>query len=240
MIVLLDIGNSRAKYCIVNKGQRNRPQAIQANQLSKAFLSDNFTGVTRLLVASVCREEVTDTIKVWCQTHQVSYQRVISEKIKNRVVSGYTNPSQLGVDRWLTLIGAAELFPNCNILIVDTGTATTVDFLLATGLHQGGWILPGINTIVTSVLANTIQVNAKPLEAASTVFGVNTSENVHNAAWASTVATIDLATRQIEKQGHSLNHIIMTGGNASILSPMLSQPNKVIDDLVFCGLDTYI
>ena len=138
------------------------------------------------------------------------------------------------------MIGAAELFPNRNILIIDAGTATTVDFLLATGEHKGGWILAGIDTLVASVLNQTAQVNAESKNSGCIEFGINTSNNVNNAAWAATIGMINLAKSQIEKQGISVDEIIFTGGNGHKLSSFFSCQSSVIEELVFSGLQAYI
>tara|TARA_R110002050_G_scaffold75571_1_gene161898 strand:- start:114 stop:836 length:723 start_codon:yes stop_codon:yes gene_type:complete len=240
MILLIDIGNTRAKYCLVSEGRRNTPKAVLTKKLTQQFLSDNFNEVSRLLVASVSHNEVTERISDWCILNKILYEQIISEKKKDNIISGYDFPRQLGVDRWLTLIGAAELFPNRNILIIDAGTATTVDFLLATGQHKGGWILAGIDTLVSSVLSQTAQVKANSINSGCTEFGLNTSNNVNNAAWAATVGMINLAISQIEKQGISVDEIIFTGGNGHLLSSFFSHQSSVIEELVFSGLQAYI
>jgi len=254
MIVLVDIGNTRTKYCLVNEGKRSVPQAILNDQLLTELLGTslltvnllgiNFSKATKILVASVSCNQLTDEINTWCKKNNVAFQQVVSEAQKNEVKTGYKQPAQLGVDRWLALIGAAALFPQHNSLIIDAGTATTVDLLAANGQHQGGWILGGINTLITSVLTQTSQVQANNSEKESLAFGGNSSENVHNAAWAATVGTVNLAVFQAQQQGFEVEQIIFTGGNGTLLSsfitPYITQEKTVIDDLVFVGLQAYI
>lgn len=240
MIILIDIGNTRAKYCIVTEGKRSTQQAILNQNLSHHFLCENFSDATKIIVASVNHDRLADEISAWCQINKIVYQQVVSEAKKNNVITAYQNPNQLGIDRWLALIGAAEHFPNKNILIIDAGTATTIDFLAATGQHHGGWILAGINTLISSVLANTVQVQANNNEKESLAFGTNTSENVHNAAWAATVGSINLAISQVQQQGIILDEVIFTGGNGNLLSSLISYRSTVIDELVFTGLQAYI
>jgi len=240
LIILVDVGNTRTKYSFVNNGKQNYQQAVLNKCLTNSFLSDKFIGASRIIVASVNHDEITDEISAWCQMNKISYLQVVSEDKKNNVVSGYKSTSQLGVDRWLTLIGAAEIFPNRNVLIIDAGTATTIDFLAATGKHQGGWILAGIDTLISSVLTNTAQVQANDKEKQSLAFGFNTSENVHNAAWAATVGSINLAIAQVQGQGIILDELIFTGGNGKLLSPLISHQSTIIEELVFRGLQAYI
>ncbi|MBL4942660.1 MAG: type III pantothenate kinase [Colwellia sp.] len=240
MIVLIDIGNTRTKYCLVNEGKNSSQQALLNDHVNNEFLSDKFSHATKFLVASVSHNKLTDEIFAWCQLNKITYQRVVSEIKKNNVVTGYQEPSQLGVDRWLALVGAAALFPNKNILIIDAGTATTIDLLAADGQHQGGWILAGITTLINSVLADTVQVKVKTEERASLAFGTNTSENVHNAAWVATVAAVDSAISQAQQQGIIVDEVVFTGGNSGLLSSLVSHQNTIIEQLVFNGLQAYI
>lgn len=240
MIVLIDIGNTRTKYCIVKDGNTNPQEAISNSSFSTDFLDANFKAATRLIVASVSEQQLTEDLSSWCHRRKINYQRVVSEAKRNNVITAYQVPTQLGIDRWLTLIGAAEIFPNKNVLIIDAGTATTVDLLAANGQHQGGWILAGINTLITSILATTTQVQANDKEQESVAFGKNTSENVHNAAWAATVGAVNLAISQAQQYGFVVDEVIFTGGNGATLSTLIACRSKVIEGLVFTGLQAYI
>jgi len=240
MIALIDIGNTRTKYCLVNEVESGVVRAVLNELFANEFFNKHFAHVSKILVASVSHSKLTDALSAWCQINNIVYQRVVSETKKNTVVTAYQQPSQLGVDRWLALIGAAKIYPNKNILLIDAGTATTVDLLASNGQHQGGWILAGVTTLVSSVLAQTTHVKAKDKEKENLAFGMNTSDNVHNAAWAATIGTINLAIYQAEQQGFTLDEIILTGGNGALLSSFLSHQSRVIDDLVLIGLQAYI
>ncbi|MBL4822941.1 MAG: type III pantothenate kinase [Colwellia sp.] len=240
MIALVDIGNSRTKYTIVNQGKRGSVQSIANEQLSNKDLTECFSKIDKLIVASVNHNELTDNIELWCKEQDIHYQQVVSEQNKNGVLSAYHRPSQLGVDRWLTLIAAKALYPSENTLIVDAGTATTIDLLAANGEHQGGWILAGIDTLFNCVLDNTSQVQANVAKTASLAFGANSSENVNNATWAATIGAINLAILQSEQQGIVIDEILLTGGNGQTIALLLTHQCTVIEDLVFVGLQAYI
>lgn len=240
MIALVDIGNSRTKYSIVSQGQRGPIESLANELLSNEYLDSSFSKANKLIVACVSHNELTDKIELWCQKHNKIYQQVVGEKTKNGVVSAYQRPIQLGVDRWLTLIAANALHPNNNLLVVDAGTATTIDLLASNGEHKGGWILAGIDTLFSCVLDNTSQVQANADKSASLTFGFNSSENVNNATWAATVGAINLAVEQSEKQGVVIDEILLTGGNGRKLDSLLSYQCTVVEDLVFIGLQAYI
>ena len=240
MITLLDIGNTRTKYCTVESGVRSKLHAIANEDVSPDFLSSHFGLSTKLITACVSHEKLINLIATWCDRNNTEFHRVKSESKKNNVISGYEIPEQLGVDRWLTIIAASELYPKMNVLIIDAGTATTIDFLTESGQHKGGWILAGVTMLVSTLLMNTSQVSARSKENPSIRFGTDTSENVHNGSIAATIGAIQLAISEINSLDYDLNKVIITGGNAHILSPLLTNSNIVIDELVFVGLQAYI
>jgi len=240
MIALVDIGNSRTKYCISSYGRRSAIESFDNELLSNEFLDATFSKIDKLIIACVSHNGLTDKIKLWCNKNKKDYQQVVSEKNKNGVISAYHCPMQLGVDRWLTLIAASSLHPRKNILVVDAGTATTIDLLASNGKHQGGWILAGIDTLFSCVLDKTSQVEANTGKPASLAFGFNSSDNVNNATWAATIGAINLAVAQSDRQDVVIDEILLTGGNGLTLSSLLSCECTVIEDLVFIGLEAYI
>lgn len=239
MIALIDIGNSRAKYCLLSKGERGNVNVVDNEFLLTVLTVDILPQVKKLIVANVSQSQITAKINLLCQQNDVIFQQINSELKKNKLVSAYQNPKQLGVDRWLGLLAAAETFPQENILIVDAGTATTLDLLAANGQHKGGWIIAGVSMLVNSVLTNTAQVKANAQEDTSLAFGVNSSENLHYGAWAATAGAVTMAVQQSELQGMHIDKILLTGGNAHQLHTLLTNNCIVIEDLLFIGLQQY-
>lgn len=240
MIILIDIGNTKTKYCKVINGERTTPKSINNSQISNDYLSKYFVGAIKVIYASVSGQIETEKIEKWCQQHSIQYERIISSHTKDNIVTNYQIPSQLGIDRWLAILGASSVRPNNNVLIVDTGSATTYDLLTKNGIHLGGWILPGIDMLVTSLTTNTKQVKVTEIEKPSIDFGLNTTQNVYNAAWATTVGSINMAIEQSSAKGHPIDEIMITGGNSKKLASLLATKYTVIEDLVFIGLQTYI
>ncbi len=239
MIALIDIGNSRSKYTFIEHEKRQKVNNVANKRFTNAYLDKEFHLVSRIVVASVAKESITDLIKNWCDKHDKEYNQVQSEQKKNGVISAYDTPDQLGVDRWLVLIAAAKLYPKKNILIVDAGTATTIDLIASSGEHQGGLILAGIESLLARVVDKTNHVKAKPSAVASTSFATNTNENVNNACWAATVGAIELAFNQAKQKLPYIDEVILTGGNAHALETLLTMKCLVIDDLIFYGLEAY-
>jgi len=73
------------------------------------------------------------------------------------VDNAYEEPNRLGVDRWLSVIGAYHLIKN-NVVVVDAGTAIKFDVVNFNGQHLGGYIAPGLAMMEVALLANTARI----------------------------------------------------------------------------------
>jgi type III pantothenate kinase len=130
------------------------------------------------------------------------------------------------------------LYKNKNILIIDAGTATTVDLLDKNGRHLGGWILPGIDILFDSLLLNTSQIHATKEHQVDLSFGKSTSEGVNNACWAATLGFVEQSIKAAKKEV-SLDKILLTGGNAEKLGALLSTKHLIVHELVFLGMQRF-
>ena len=248
MIILIDIGNSRTKYVQLDNDEFSMTMQVNNQDFSCDYFVAHFSAASEIVVANVANESLTHTLKKWCATATINFTQVHSEQQKNKLTSAYEKPTTLGIDRWLALLAATKLYPKQGVLIIDAGTATTVDFVTDDGQHQGGWILAGINALFNSILSHSTLVHAENKTAASLAFGDNTTDNVNNACWAATLGMITQAISQAKACG-CLNQIVLTGGNGKVLTELLlnDETHKVstaikihyIDNLIFYGLQQY-
>ncbi len=248
MIVLIDIGNSRTKYAQLNDDKLSATIQVNNQDVSCDYFTRHFDIASQIVVANVGNSDLTDKLKKWCVLAKIKFTQVHSEQQKNTLTSAYQQPTQLGIDRWLALLAATKLYPQQSVLIVDAGTATTVDFVTGDGQHQGGWILAGINALFNSILSHSTLVHATNKTEASLVFGDNTTDNVNNACWAATLGMITQAIQQVQENS-CLDKIVLTGGNGRALTELLLNDKThnisaattihYIDNLIFYGLQQY-
>ncbi len=248
MILLIDIGNSRTKYVQLVNGELSATTQLNNSEFSAKYFTKYFSQTSQLIVANVAKSVLTDELATWCAREKISYKQVHSEQQKNTLVSAYQEPTTLGIDRWLALLGTIHLYPQENVLIIDAGTATTVDLLAANGQHQGGWILAGINALFNSILSHSTLVHAKSKAMPSLAFGTNTTDNVNNGCWAATIGMIEQAIVQAQ-QLSDINRIVLTGGDGKALTTLLLAQTaentlaveniQFIDNLIFFGLQEY-
>jgi type III pantothenate kinase len=254
VIVLIDIGNSRTKYVQLINEQLSATSQLDNKDFNSAYFSRYFKQADKIIVANVSQAALTIELESWCEVQAIAFTQVHSEQQKNALVSAYQKPTQLGIDRWLALLGSTHLYPSKCVLIIDAGTATTVDLVSSSGQHQGGWILAGIKALFNSILSHSTLVHAKSQTTPNLAFGNNTTDNVNNACWAATLGMVNQAITQAQKIG-SIDKIILTGGNGKALTALLvAEVNQVtdashkniskqniqfIDNLIFYGLQEY-
>lgn len=160
MRLMVDMGNSALKWAMLDQSRLSSQQRIpyQANNLEKILtkawrtLDMPFQGVW---VSNVAGPQKAETLTHWTETHWGLKPTFIkTSHYQCGVKNGYENPEQLGVDRWLALIGAHLIEKNM-LCVVDCGTAITLDVLSANGHHQGGLIMPGVTTMQNALKSDT-------------------------------------------------------------------------------------
>ena len=163
MFLLIDAGNSYLKWNIASKthkqlvGTTHSVDWQSGHLIKEAFNQWQERGdISQVIMSSVVDEDRNSQIFQWVNTHSpIELKLVQPARTTLGVTSAYQNPAQMGVDRWVALIACADLFPKENCIVVDCGTAITVDTLLANGTHKGGVIFPGLQLMKNSLLRNT-------------------------------------------------------------------------------------
>ena len=166
MYLLIDWGNTRLKYLIVEELSEltSQPELLEVKTAASTkdlVLQLEQWGkkerLVKVLVASVRSEQ--DNQRLAAELHQAGLTLFIAKTSKHacEVECGYQNPQKLGIDRWLAII--AGYHPGQTVGIIDIGSAITLDIVDPQGMHLGGHILPG-KRLLTNSLLNTAHVKA--------------------------------------------------------------------------------
>ena len=173
---------------------------------------------------------------------------VTAQKQQAGIVNGYPHAASLGSDRWAALVAAGELFPRQPVIVVDAGTAVTVDLLDGTGLFRGGVIFPGVHAMQFALGAHTENITGAEnaaCGAADVAGSVNAvATDTHGAVAAGALLAvaggINLA---VARQWAALQtdcRVIATGGDAGRVAPLLatevSAKIRIESQLVLQGL----
>ena len=155
MILLLDIGNSRTKWGFLTAGELTATGARSHGGGTEILPPDLPHQPEAVYAANVAGERAAEALRTGVAARWNC--RLILARSAARagaVRNAYADPQQLGVDRWLALVGAYAS-RRAALCLVDAGTATTVDLLARDGRHLGGFIVPGRDLMVDSLLTAT-------------------------------------------------------------------------------------
>ena len=243
-VLLLDVGNSRLKWGVLDDGGIRRTGHISQENIRDQGLTVLTTKLPRR-VDAVRASNVAGTsfatrlsgvIGLHCNA-DVHFAR--SEKRGWGVTNSYRQPRRLGVDRWVAMIGAwAEVQSSC--LIVDAGTALTLDAMDDDGVHLGGQIIPGVDTMLGSLATATsdiplVSAAAKQASGDIKMFGRNTAAAVREGAQNAVAGAIERAIRTLRSSAYDPT-IILTGGGASRILGALEETPVHRPHLVLNGL----
>lgn len=169
-----------------------------------------------------------DLLKRW----QCPVRWVTAKEAQGGVVNGYRRPAELGADRWCALIAAHARAEGPKV-VASVGTAVTVDVLTAEGMFEGGVILPGISLMKAALRDNTAGVRVE--EGVYELPARGTANAVHTGALLAIARTVDhLASASEGRLGRV--KVLLTGGAADAVRPLLGRPVEVLPDLVLEGL----
>ena len=154
------------------------------------------------------------------------------------LTNGYVDPSLLGADRWLALIGAWTLAKSA-ICVVDAGTAVKVDSVTADGRHLGGLIAPGIHMMREALMSKTSDVANAAAHSTPSLTGVlpnNTIGAVSRGAVFALAGMADRAAEMIEQSTGVKPRLILTGGDAGLITGTMRVHGEIVPDLILQGL----
>lgn len=246
MKLLLDVGNSRIKWALLEAGRLSQQHShpYQAENL-KPLLDrywDLLPQPDGVWVANVAGSAMALELAAWIERRwAVPLEFVFSAKAQLGVHNAYAEAHRLGVDRWLALLAAwhhpARQGACC---VADCGTAVTLDVVDSQGEHRGGLILPGLNAQRVSLRHSAHALadvslrdsNAMP----SLPLGRNTRDGVAMGTLYAIASTLDHFFRQTAAAAETAPLALLSGGDAETILPWLETDWQWVPDLVLRGL----
>ena len=218
MNLTIDMGNTRVKYAVFDGG------TVVSDGCSEEFdeavidrILAAHPGITQAIVATT-RGPVDDTVAL--VRRRIGRCLRLSPQLPLPIRNGYTTPETLGEDRLAAAVGAASLYPGRNLLIVDFGTAITIDQVSADGVFRGGNISPGV------------QMRFRD----QTLLGRSTVEAIRQGVMNGIAFEIEGYIARLFPEIDALS-IIFTGGDAKFFVKRIKNTIFAHCDLVFLGLN---
>ena len=195
-------------------------------------------GINRIVFASVGPVEVDNSIQRIAQLAHIPVMQVKTLRKDFGVKNAYTEYQYLGVDRWLTLVAIRQEFKKPTV-IVDIGTALTFDVLSEDGKHLGGWIAPGYQLMMKSVLENTTKVFSDREHSETITFADNTADGLKNGCRAALLGLIEYGLSQAREKLKAEPEVILCGGGVRHLPVSWAKHYRHRSELVVEGLALY-
>jgi len=246
--LLLDVGNSRIKWGLLDAGTLRRTGSISRQRLREDGLQVLTTrlprGVDTVFASNVGGANLATRLSGVVSAHcgcEVHFAR--TAKTGSGLTCGYSQPRRMGVDRWVAMVGAwRELGAAC--LVVDAGTAVTIDAIDGEGRHLGGQIIPGVATMASSLSGATSDI--PPVATGRTIaapdasmFASSTAAAVREGALNAIAGAVDRAFRTLQSIAYD-PVIVLTGGDASRILNALCETPLHRPHLVLQGLATML
>jgi type III pantothenate kinase len=244
-VLLIDIGNTRIKWARFDGKRLGRQQAAVHSGWGGEDYARRVIGfgrpLDRILVVSVAGARANRSLTLAARRAAApAPEFVVSQRSAGGVISGYVEPWRLGVDRFIAAIGAHYLAKGKAVCVVGVGTAMTVDLVDAKGRHRGGAIIPAPTLMVDSLLNNTDGIRRRAQGGArggSSLFGRSTRAAIMQGSRYAAAALIDRAVGEARALVPGRAPLVMlTGGGASSIQPLVRSRCVSVPDLVLRGL----
>ena len=233
MNLIVDIGNTLVKSALLERGR------VVEEHADGAFCPEAVAGLlergrVRRAILSSTRGEMPEVAE-WLR-ERVSSLLLFTPQTPVPIRNVYRTPQTLGRDRLAAAVGATVLFPGRNVLIVDFGTAVTIDLVTADNTFRGGCISPGMKTRFRALHDYTACLPLCGPTDSGELQGLTTEEAIRLGVMNSLTFEIEGYMARMEKKIDDLC-VIFTGGDAKYFAKRIKNTIFANCNLVFCGLD---
>ena len=246
MILAVDVGNTQTVLGLITEGELDghwrvsTDASLTADELRikigglLAAEGRSWSDVERLIVSSVVPSLTVAYEEVARRTTGKS-PMVVGPGLKTGMVIRYDNPHEVGADRIVNGVAAFQLFGG-PVIVVDFGTATTMDVISADGAYLGGAIAPGVETSAEALFSRAARLTSVDLEPPDRVIGTNTRASLQAGLLIGEAARIDGLVRRAWAELGRETRVVATGGLAPLMAPLCEAITDVDVDLTLRGL----
>jgi len=234
MNLVIDIGNTRTKFSVFNWGEvliTVPVESIGSEHIE--LLKEEYPDLKKVILSSV--KSYPEKFKNYLSNN---FQKFIelNEHTLLPIENCYQTKNTLGKDRLAGVVGAFDLFPKRNILVIDAGTTITYDILTESGKFLGGNISPGIEMRFKALNQFTGKLPKIEIRTMDKLFGSSTEEAILAGVQHGVVFEVDKAIDTFKEFYNNLK-VIITGGDADFFDKKLKNSFFVHFNLIALGLN---
>lgn len=233
--LFVDIGNSSIKVAFTEDGIWEKVNdSFKSVTYLISWLNSHLDSVEKLIIASVRKDhflllknQVTDLKIVHISIQDIDFDRV-----------SYTTLNTLGIDRYLVCLGAYHEVKK-SVVVIDAGSACTIDMMDGKGIFQGGVIMPGLQSILNIFKSSAPELPEISPEIPKIWPGKSTAESLQ---WGQVSLFRDGMRSSLERYKEEFGEfsLFITGGDSKIVSNLISIPSKRDEFLIFKGMKAFI
>lgn len=160
---------------------------------------------------------------------------VIGENATLGMEARILKPSEAGADRLVNAIGAHLKYPG-DLIVIDSGTATTFDVIAADGAFEGGVIAPGVNLSLQALHEAAAMLPRIAIQKPERVIGKDTVSNMQAGVFWGYISLIEGLVARIKTEWGRPMTVIGTGGVASLFEGATDSIDHFDPDLTIRGL----
>lgn len=236
-ILAIDVGNSFIKWGVNEDGLWLAKTRLAHGEIGTLLNNlKTLSNINCVVASTVSNHLITKKLNTILAAFNYRAHWIISRSYQCGITNNYKDKQQLGTDRWAAMIAAWNLYHN-SCVVVNVGTAMTIDAISRDGLFLGGYIVPGPFLQLKSLEANT-QINYDAAESIPPeFFPTTTSTAIHNGIYVALSAMIEKVWQLFYKhQGYYPQNCILSGGGTGFIREYIHFPVIEIDNLVLEGL----
>jgi type III pantothenate kinase len=237
MNLIIDVGNTLVKLAVFDNG---------ALQFKKTFIKSDFLDTLSVVSKQFVKIEnaiissVSNITKAQLSALKKLYPlKILDYKMKLPFINLYETPSTLGVDRIALVSAAAMQFPTKNVLIIDSGSCITYDFIDDKNQYLGGAISAGLEMRYNALNHFTARLPFLELKRPKSIIGNSTNSSMHAGVVYGTSFEIEGFISSYRLQYDDLT-IILTGGNAHFLRDSLKSDIFANSNFLMEGLNSIL
>jgi type III pantothenate kinase len=239
-LLVIDLGNTRLKWGWQDTAGLlvGEPVVHRDTDLGE-LLKGTWTfpvAPARVLMTNVANAALADQLTQWLKKQwNISPELIGSSAQLGEVKNSYSNPEQLGSDRWVAMLEAWYMAQS-TVCVIDCGTAVTIDVVDQSGQHLGGVIMPGFEAMLTALTSTTSLVLDKPQVPATFELAKNTQAAIATGTSQSIISLVNKTLEWLKQETGESAECFLTGGDSARLSSLLEHSHIVDNDLVIKGL----
>lgn len=234
MNLTLDIGNTRTKFSVFNKGEVLITVPVDEFLPEHLDVLQKEHPTLKSVILSMVKPQSPELIK----SLQNKFEKfiVLDADTPLPIENSYSTKDTLGKDRIAAAVGAFDLFPDRNLLVIDAGTALTYDIVTQAGKYLGGNISPGIDMRFMALHQFTGGLPLVKQGEVDKLFGSSTEEAIRAGVQNGVIFEVD-RTIDAFKDFYTNLQVIITGGNADFFANKLKNSFFVHLNLIALGLN---